>query len=300
MRRFGDDGGIAANILNLTAGARVTESRRVLVIVSDDVRAESFRRYFDDPRLAVVFVRTIAEGIESAHARAPDAIVVDAAGLESLMPLRTDPVTGRAPVIVFDLPRRRTVVVRPGESVTKIERGIVDTVGQTVRRELGLPAVADARALPAAVLVAAGLFTPPGERAPGEPRPLHIALIDAEVAVEPALHRAAVEVFGVGTRVSRHERGLAALRELTLAPPEVVILDLDLPDVDGLTVLKLLKSDPTLRGARAVVVTRTPNWHMLAIALDAGVDAYLFKPLDHQTTVEALERCKRALVKVGR
>lgn len=74
--------------------------------------------------------------------------------------------------------------------------------------------------------------------------------------------------------------GLDALRELAERPPDIAILDLKLPDVDGLTVLKLMKRSETLRNVPVVILTRETHWHMLAVALDAGADGYIFKPVD--------------------
>jgi CheY-like chemotaxis protein len=80
--------------------------------------------------------------------------------------------------------------------------------------------------------------------------------------------------------------GAEALAEARRAPPDVVVLDLMLPDTDGATVLASLRSDPALAAMRVVVTTgvRSPSVKRLP-----GVDAALFKPFELRELLGALE-----------
>lgn len=68
--------------------------------------------------------------------------------------------------------------------------------------------------------------------------------------------------------------------------PDLVLLDIRLPDIDGFAVLRALRSDPLLRDIPCVAVSAAAMPHEVAAATAAGFDAYLTKPVD----VEALLR----------
>jgi CheY-like chemotaxis protein len=64
--------------------------------------------------------------------------------------------------------------------------------------------------------------------------------------------------------------------------PNLVILDLRLPKIDGLTLLKLMKEDPELHLLPVVVVTSSSQESDIARAYDYNANSYLVKPIDFQ------------------
>jgi two-component system response regulator MprA len=104
---------------------------------------------------------------------------------------------------------------------------------------------------------------------------VRILVVDDDEAVRNSLRRALVLE---GYEVELAEDGLSALRSLQQAAPDAVVLDLQLPDVDGLEVCRRLRTigDPTpvlMLTARNAVGDRVEG-------LDAGADDYLIKPFD--------------------
>jgi CheY-like chemotaxis protein len=70
--------------------------------------------------------------------------------------------------------------------------------------------------------------------------------------------------------------------------PHVVLLDLRLPRVDGLDVLKQIKADEKLRRIPVVVLTTSDKESDIARAYDLNANAYLVKPIDFSKFVELL------------
>ncbi len=63
-------------------------------------------------------------------------------------------------------------------------------------------------------------------------------------------------------------------------PPGMVLLDLRLPKVDGLEVLRVVKSEPTLRSIPVVVLTTSAAESDMARAYECQANSYLVKPVD--------------------
>ncbi len=68
--------------------------------------------------------------------------------------------------------------------------------------------------------------------------------------------------------------------------PDVILLDLGLPDMDGYTVARAIRVDPWLREATILAMTGQDGEEIVREAKAAGIDHYLLKPI----RLEALER----------
>ncbi|HZU36053.1 MAG TPA: response regulator, partial [Gemmataceae bacterium] len=72
--------------------------------------------------------------------------------------------------------------------------------------------------------------------------------------------------------------------------PAVVLLDLKLPRVDGMEVLRQLKSDASLRTVPVVMLTSSREEQDLLSSYNLGVNAYVVKPVDFGEFVQALNK----------
>ena len=91
-----------------------------------------------------------------------------------------------------------------------------------------------------------------------------------------ALYRAVLRMRG--HEVVEVERGDEALLEARACKPDVVVLDLGLPGLDGLGVLAQLKADPQLRTVPVIVSTAWDDTETVTQALGAGAHDYVKKP----------------------
>ena len=81
--------------------------------------------------------------------------------------------------------------------------------------------------------------------------------------------------------------GAEALRRAAEHPPQVVVLDLRLPKIDGLEVARRLRAEPATRHAWIVAISAQPAREA---ALAAGCDDFLAKPLDIAVLETAIKR----------
>lgn len=67
---------------------------------------------------------------------------------------------------------------------------------------------------------------------------------------------------------------------MRIRQPDVVLLDINLPDVSGEEVLRQIRADPLTATIPVVVVSADANYRQIQLLLEAGAVAYLTKPLD--------------------
>src|ERR1700720_2443102 len=116
---------------------------------------------------------------------------------------------------------------------------------------------------------------------------------DAELALDAlAEHHLANEVVHVRDGAEAldylHRRGPFAGR--SSGQPAVVLLDLKMPKVDGLEVLREMKGDPHLNIIPVVVMTSSREEGDLLRSYELGVNAYVVKPMKFQEFVEAVRQ----------
>ena len=86
-----------------------------------------------------------------------------------------------------------------------------------------------------------------------------------------------------GTMVRTASDGVEALTAIRQEQPALILLDLQLPGIDGLTLARQLKDDPTTRDICIVAMTAYAMRADAKRAREAGCDGYLSKPLDPAT-----------------
>jgi two-component system KDP operon response regulator KdpE len=112
-----------------------------------------------------------------------------------------------------------------------------------------------------------------------------ILIVDDEAAIRRLL-RTSLE--RAGYRIFEAENAREALTALQIDKPDAVLLDLGLPDRDGLELVPLIKAG----GAAVLIVSAREATEQKVTALDLGADDYVTKPFD---TDEVLARVRTAL-----
>jgi CheY-like chemotaxis protein len=83
-----------------------------------------------------------------------------------------------------------------------------------------------------------------------------------------------------GHRVLCRGSAEQAAEEVKLHQPDVILLDLKLPGMDGLNLARLLKNDPDTQAIPIVAITAAVEKFPEAAAFAAGCDAFILKPVD--------------------
>jgi DNA-binding response OmpR family regulator len=99
-----------------------------------------------------------------------------------------------------------------------------------------------------------------------------------------------------GFTVNHVETGKAALHVLATEPPDLLVLDIGLPDIDGLEVLKTLRRQG--RTLPVILLTARDSVDDKVVGLDTGADDYLAKPFDMTELLARLRVIERRLSKL--
>lgn len=95
-----------------------------------------------------------------------------------------------------------------------------------------------------------------------------------------------VEWLKDGAAALEHLFGAGAAQRV--ADPKVILLDLKLPKVDGLEVLRRLKGDPRTKSIPVVVLTSSREERDVVESYQLGANSYIVKPVDFENFSEAV------------
>ncbi len=119
------------------------------------------------------------------------------------------------------------------------------------------------------------------------PKPLILVVDDSPVNLKLATKLLEWEGYRV-QQAADAEMALAIVRD---TPPDLILLDLQLPRMDGLTFARLLKDDPATRAIRIAAFTAHVMKGDEEKALSAGCDGYISKPIDTREFPRQVAEC---------
>ena len=93
-----------------------------------------------------------------------------------------------------------------------------------------------------------------------------------------------------GYIVLEAEDGLGLLERVKRERPNLILMDLQLPHIDGLTLTRQLKADAETREIPVLVATAYTQPEQKARAIEAGCAGYLTKPLDIKAVLSTIAR----------
>lgn len=132
-----------------------------------------------------------------------------------------------------------------------------------------------------------GVNVPPAR--PRTRRRLRILLAEGDpIAAEVIRHRFERE----GWSVLHYDTGEGAASALTEVEPDLCVVELKLPGMEGLQLLEQIRGNPRLRDVPVIVLTSLASEKMVARAFALGADDYVLKPF---SLIELTARAKRRL-----
>ncbi|MDR7038837.1 MULTISPECIES: response regulator [Methylobacterium] len=122
-------------------------------------------------------------------------------------------------------------------------------------------------------------------------------LVVDDSAVIRKVARRIVETIGL--RVIEAEDGAKALDHCTEAMPDAILLDWNMPNMDGYAFLRALRQAPGGTAPKVLFCTTENDVGAIARALHAGADEYIMKPFDRDILTAKLEQVGLAEAKAA-
>jgi len=113
-------------------------------------------------------------------------------------------------------------------------------------------------------------------------------LIAEDNAINRELLRELLEIRGY--TVAEACNGQEALAMVEQAPPDILLLDIGMPLLDGFAVVRKLRENPRFASLPVVAVTAYAMQGDREKIMDSGFDGYLSKPVNSGTLVQELDR----------
>ncbi len=120
-----------------------------------------------------------------------------------------------------------------------------------------------------------------------------VAIVDDEADLRELLR---TSLTREGFRVREHARGAAFLASLAGEPPDVVVLDVMLPDIDGMEVCRRLRREPMGATLPVIMLTARAAEGDRVLGLELGADDYVTKPFSPKELAARV----RAVLRRGR
>jgi len=95
--------------------------------------------------------------------------------------------------------------------------------------------------------------------------------------------------------VDEAENGKDALAKLKQNKYDLVLLDWNMPEMDGITLLKEIRNDPQLKDIPVIMVTAEAKKENVLLAIQSGANNYIVKPFTAETLKEKLDKVYESL-----
>jgi two-component system phosphate regulon response regulator PhoB len=104
------------------------------------------------------------------------------------------------------------------------------------------------------------------------------------------LARDSLRLSGEEWDIWEADDGRSALNLIRAVKPDVVLLDITMPEVGGIPVCSEIKADPVTRGTEIVIVSARAEADFVAASLEAGATDYITKPFQPADLVRRVRR----------
>ncbi len=237
----------------------------ILVVEDNERNRKLVQDVLEFAGMRVITASTAAEGVVAAKEHIPDLLLMDVGlpdedGRSALSKLRADPVTAKIPVVAV------TAYAMAGDRKSLLDHGFDGYIAKPI----------DVKSFPDEI--AAHITRSLGEALGKfrEPEEVTILVVD-DTPVNARLLAGMLEPRGY--RVVTADGGAEALAAILQQRPNLVLLDVQMPDLDGYEVCRRIRADEKTATLPVVMVTASVGAERLA-ALEAGADDFVTKPFN--------------------
>jgi signal transduction histidine kinase/DNA-binding response OmpR family regulator len=249
------EGAVAAPTHTTSPNQAITEGQPLVLVIDDDqATCDYMRRQLEREGFSVLTCGSGVEGLELARKYEPqlvflDILMPDLDGWETLRQIREDATLTHTPVIMASI---------LDERAAGIKAGATDFLSKPIQRSQLIKSVRT-------VIAPARL---------ADDKAIEVLLVEDTPDTQELLRRM---LQNEGWSVTTADNGKLAMSALETMTPDVILLDLMMPEMDGFEVLAKLRASPKWRDIPVLVVTAKTLEPEEKRDLSANADALLFK-----------------------
>ncbi|WP_282124227.1 response regulator [Algibacter mikhailovii] len=120
---------------------------------------------------------------------------------------------------------------------------------------------------------------------------LNILLIEDDMIEVMKLNRT-ISTLKLGHKIIEANNGVEALEILKRKDdlPDIILLDLNMPKINGIEFLEILKNDAVLKFIPTIILTTSSNQKDLLACYNLGIAGYILKPLKYEDYMSKIEK----------
>ena len=123
----------------------------------------------------------------------------------------------------------------------------------------------------------------------GEIEEYKILIVDDEESLREVL-KGLINEYDPSILVKTAKDGFEAGDKLNTFRPDIVILDIKMPGIDGLEVCRRIRIDKKMKNTKVIMITGFPEEYSREECIDAGADEFIIKPIGIKTLFGALNK----------
>jgi two-component system chemotaxis response regulator CheY len=117
---------------------------------------------------------------------------------------------------------------------------------------------------------------------------IHVLIVDDQMSIR-SLVRSGLNQLGV-VHIAEAADGVDAMKSLLLNPVHLIISDFNMPNMDGLALLKAVRANPPTAKTAFIMLTGRADRELVQKAVQFGVNNYLVKPFNVQVLKGKIEQ----------
>ncbi|NTU61661.1 MAG: response regulator [Caldiserica bacterium] len=129
--------------------------------------------------------------------------------------------------------------------------------------------------------------TPSTRNSNGEKKALKILVVDDSLSMRKILQ---LDLTDSGFQAKTAASGLEALDLIEKEDFDLMVLDIEMPEMDGFELMSIIKDDPRFAGIPNMIITSRSGQKHRSKAFELGASAYLVKPYDQQLFLETVNK----------
>ncbi len=124
--------------------------------------------------------------------------------------------------------------------------------------------------------------------------PINVLIVEDDASTRTLLHRWIER--GINAAIHEAEDGLQALEAIAENPIDLVISDIKMPVLDGIEMLRVLRTDPRNKSIEIVMVSHVAAEDSVRDVIALGATDYLLKPLQYDKAIQRIKRAERRIL----